>query len=130
VFLSASEENVRLLNQLKTLGVGIALDDFGTGYSSLSYLRRFSFDMLKTDRSFVADLTSSQENLAIVRAVIGLGKSFSAVVTAEGVEDAAQFSVLADEGCDQCQGYLFSRLVSGSMIGPLLERFRYQRVSR
>ncbi|WP_172717192.1 EAL domain-containing protein [Neorhizobium sp. T6_25] len=130
VFLTASEENVRLLNQLKTLGVGIALDDFGTGYSSLSYLRRFSFDKLKIDRSFVADLTSSQENLAIVRAVIGLGKSFSAVVTAEGVEDAAQFSVLADEGCDQCQGYLLSRPVSGSMIAPLLERFRYQRVSR
>jgi len=109
IFLTDSAENIRILHQLKRLGVRVALDDFGTGYSSLAYLRNFPFDKLKIDRSFITDLTSSPENLAIVRAVIGLGKSFAAVVTAEGVETEAEMSCLVNEGCDQVQGYFLGR---------------------
>lgn len=116
IFLSDSKENLRLLTELKLLGVRIALDDFGTGYSSLAYLRRFPFDKLKIDRSFVSDLPESAESLAIVRAVIGLGNSFSAVVTAEGVETEEQLALLGLEGCHQCQGYLFGRPVPATEI--------------
>ncbi len=116
VFLTDSQENIRILHQLKQLGVRIALDDFGTGYSSLAYLRCFPFDKLKIDRSFITDLTSSPENLAIVRAVIGLGKSFSAVVTAEGVETDAEFGCLTQEGCDQVQGFLLGRPMGAAAL--------------
>lgn len=109
VFLSDSDENIRVLTDLKNVGVRIALDDFGTGYSSLAYLRRFSFDKLKIDQSFITDVSESPESLAIVRAVIGLGRSFSATVTAEGVEDRRQAERLLTEGCQQFQGYLFGR---------------------
>ncbi len=125
VLLTDNLENLRILNELKQLGVRIALDDFGTGYSSLSYLRRFKFDKLKIDRSFIADLTSSPENLAIVRAVIGLGKSFGAKVTAEGVETDAQLQCLLKEGCGQIQGYLTGRPMSDTAIAELLIRPRH-----
>jgi len=129
IFLTDSKENLRLLNELKLLGVRIALDDFGTGYSSLAYLRRFPFDKLKIDRSFVSDLPDSEESLAIVRAVIGLGKSFSAVVTAEGVETVEQFALLGVEGCHQCQGYLLGRPVPAAEIKLMLDGFRFSAVS-
>lgn len=129
VLLVDSQENVRVLKELKELGVHIALDDFGTGYSSLAYLRWFAFDKLKIDHSFVAELTSSPENLAIIRAVIGLGKSFGATVTAEGVETEAQYQCLAKEGCNQAQGYLLSRPVKGEAIRGLLGSFRYGAVA-
>ena len=122
VFLSDSQDNIQILNELKSLGVRIALDDFGTGYSSLAYLRKFSFDKLKIDRSFVTDVARSKENLAIVRAVVGLGRSFAAIVTAEGVENVEQHDCLKAEGCDQFQGYLFSRPVSASVLRDLFER--------
>jgi diguanylate cyclase (GGDEF)-like protein/PAS domain S-box-containing protein len=130
IFLTDSQENVRILNELKQLGIGIALDDFGTGYSSLAYLRRFSFDKLKIDRSFISDLTSSQESLAIVRAVIGLGKSFGATVTAEGVETAQQYACLAEEGCDQVQGYLLGRPMTKDAIAAKLTDFRHPEAIR
>lgn len=81
-------------------------------YSSLAYLRCFPFDKLKIDRSFITDLTTSPENLAIVRAIIGLGKSFGAIVTAEGVETEEQYACLAEEGCDQAQGFWLGRPTS------------------
>ena len=120
VLLTDSQENVRILHQLKQLGIHIALDDFGTGYSSLAYLRCFPFDKLKIDRSFITDLTSSPENLAIVRAVIGLGKSFHAIVTAEGVETDAEYACLAQEGCDQAQGYLLGRPMAAEAAQKLV----------
>lgn len=122
VLLSDTQDNIRILNDLKGLGVHIALDDFGTGYSSLAYLRKFSFDKLKIDRSFVSDVAHSKGSLAIVRAVIGLGRSFSAVVTAEGVEDIAQCERLQAEGCDQFQGYLFSKPVRSGDLRTLFSR--------
>ena len=100
----------------------IALDDFGTGYSSLAYLRRFPFDKLKIDRSFISDLPHSQESLAIVRAVIGLGNSFAATVTAEGVETVEQFALLGAEGCHQCQGYLLGRPSPADDIRQMMEQ--------
>ncbi|MEB2846482.1 bifunctional diguanylate cyclase/phosphodiesterase [Endobacterium cereale] len=120
VFLSDTDDNIRVLNGLKSLGARIALDDFGTGYSSLAYLRKFSFDKLKIDRSFVTDVAVSDENLAIVRAIIGLGRSFSAIVTAEGVETNDQCDCLRVEGCDQLQGYLFSKPVASAELIPML----------
>ena len=101
--------NASVLHELRGFGVRISLDDFGTGYSSLSYLRSFPFDKIKIDRSFVSELATRDESMAIVRAVTGLGKSLGIVTTAEGVETDAQFDLLRREGCTQAQGYLFSR---------------------
>ncbi|WP_349322883.1 EAL domain-containing protein [Asticcacaulis sp. MM231] len=129
IFLTHSEENIRILHQLKTLGIRVALDDFGTGYSSLAYLRCFPFDKLKIDRSFIADLTTSPENLAIVRAIIGLGKSFGATVTAEGVETEAQYTCLAAEGCEQAQGYWLGRPTGAEQLpGVKADRRSVKRV--
>jgi diguanylate cyclase (GGDEF)-like protein/PAS domain S-box-containing protein len=122
VLLVENEENVRVLKRLQDIGVRIALDDFGTGYSSLAYLRRVAFNKLKIDKSFISDLVSSPESLAIVRAIIGLGKSFNAIVTAEGVETDAQYQCLLREGCDQAQGFLFGRPQSGPDVRNLLTR--------
>jgi diguanylate cyclase (GGDEF)-like protein len=108
VLLQNSEATLAVLHELRGFGVRISLDDFGTGYSSLSYLRSFPFDKIKIDRSFVAELATRDDSMAIVRAVTGLGKSLGIVTTAEGVETDAQFELLRREGCTQVQGYLFS----------------------
>jgi EAL domain-containing protein (putative c-di-GMP-specific phosphodiesterase class I) len=109
VLLQNSEATLSVLHELRGFGVRISLDDFGTGYSSLSYLRSFPFDKIKIDRSFVSELATRDDSMAIVRAVTGLGKSLGIVTTAEGVETDAQFDLLRQEGCTQAQGYLFSR---------------------
>jgi diguanylate cyclase (GGDEF)-like protein/PAS domain S-box-containing protein len=109
VLLQNSEATLSTLHALRGNGVRISLDDFGTGYSSLSYLRSFPFDKIKIDRSFVEDVTSREDSLAIVRAVAGLGRSLGIATTAEGVETMAQLDVLRREGCTQAQGYLFSK---------------------
>jgi diguanylate cyclase (GGDEF)-like protein len=108
VLLQNSEATLSVLHELRGFGVRISLDDFGTGYSSLSYLRSFPFDKIKIDRSFVSELATREDSMAIVRAVTGLGKSLGIVTTAEGVETDAQFDLLRQEGCTQAQGYLFS----------------------
>jgi diguanylate cyclase (GGDEF)-like protein/PAS domain S-box-containing protein len=100
---------VSILCRLKSLGVQIALDDFGTGYSSLSYLHAFPFDKIKIDRSFISEVDSNRHSIAIVRAVIGLGRSLGIPVLAEGVETEAQHVFLAREGCHEVQGYLTGR---------------------
>ena len=109
VLLRDDRANLSVLRELHGLGVRIAMDDFGTGYSSLSYLRRFPFDKIKIDQSFVRDLFDSPENVAIVRAAIGLGRALGMTVLAEGVETAAERDVLTAEGCHELQGYLFGR---------------------
>jgi diguanylate cyclase (GGDEF)-like protein/PAS domain S-box-containing protein len=120
VLLQDSEANLELLRELKALGVGIALDDFGVGYSSLSYLRMFPFDKIKIDRSFIADLPDHDGSLAIVRAVLALGKSLKMTTTAEGVETPRQLQAVRREGCTQAQGFLFSRPVSTSAVADLI----------
>jgi diguanylate cyclase (GGDEF)-like protein/PAS domain S-box-containing protein len=97
---------VSILRKLKLLGVHIALDDFGSGYSSLSYLHAFPFEKIKVDRVFVGDLEHNHHSMAIVRAIITLGHSLNIPVLAEGVENERQLSFLAQEGCDEVQGYL------------------------
>ena len=111
LFLQDSDATLATLNELRALGVRISMDDFGTGYSSLSYLRRFPFDKIKIDQSFIRHLDDSGDCMAIVRAVLGLGKSLGMRVVAEGVETEEQFSLLRGEGCEQVQGYLFSKPV-------------------
>ena len=98
-----------ILAELKTLGVTIALDDFGTGYSSLSYLKGFQIDTLKIDRTFIAELTTSEANASIVRATIGLAKGLRLRTVAEGVETREQATFLVNQGCDVLQGFLFAR---------------------
>jgi diguanylate cyclase (GGDEF)-like protein len=122
VLLQNSEATLAVLHELRGFGVRISLDDFGTGYSSLSYLRSFPFDKIKIDRSFVSELATRDDSMAIVRAVTGLGKSLGIVTTAEGVETAAQFELLRREGCTQAQGYLFSRPVPASEVGRMLSK--------
>jgi EAL domain-containing protein (putative c-di-GMP-specific phosphodiesterase class I) len=100
---------VSILNRLKSLGVLIAMDDFGSGYSSLSYLHSFPFDKIKIDRVFVNDLEYNHHSMAIVRAVIGLGRSLRVPILAEGVETHAQHALLLRAGCSEVQGYLTGR---------------------
>ena len=109
VLINDFSRAVSILRRLKTLGVQIALDDFGKGYSSLSYLHSFAFDKIKIDKAFVSDLGQNRHSMAIVRAVIGLGHSLKIPVVAEGVETQSQRALLAQEGCDQIQGYLIGR---------------------
>jgi diguanylate cyclase (GGDEF)-like protein/PAS domain S-box-containing protein len=120
VLLSVADTNVQILHELRSLGVRIAMDDFGTGYSSLSYLRKFPFDKIKIDRSFISELPNNVECLAIVRAVLGLGKSLGVTTTAEGVETQEQLSVLQAEGCTEAQGYLLSKPIAAEDLPALL----------
>jgi EAL domain-containing protein (putative c-di-GMP-specific phosphodiesterase class I) len=108
------------LRRLKAMGVHIALDDFGTGFSSLSYLQRFPFDTVKIDRSFVRDLTDSQDAQAIVSTIIAMGHRLRLQVIAEGVETAAQLDMLREQGCDLVQGFLMSRPLAADEVAPLL----------
>jgi EAL domain-containing protein (putative c-di-GMP-specific phosphodiesterase class I) len=96
------------LNALKALGVGISIDDFGTGYSSLAYLKRYPIDKLKIDRSFVADTPGNSDDVAIVTAIIQMGRSLQLKTVAEGVETQAQIDLLAGLGCDLIQGFVVS----------------------
>lgn len=116
--LAAAQE---VLGALRDAGVRIALDDFGTGYSSLYHLRNFKFDKIKIDRCFIANMQSEPESAAIVRALVGLGDGLGVTITAEGIEEPAQHSALAEQGCEQGQGFLFSRPVSATEARSLFE---------
>jgi diguanylate cyclase (GGDEF)-like protein len=122
VMLQDTEATLAMLRQIKALGVSIAMDDFGTGYSSLSYLRKFPFDKIKIDQSFVREISDEDESMAVVRAVVGLGSSLGMVTTAEGVETAEQLRTLQAEGCTVAQGFLFSAAVPAGEIDALLRR--------
>jgi EAL domain-containing protein (putative c-di-GMP-specific phosphodiesterase class I) len=102
------ERTVKMLHELKNLGVQISLDDFGTGYSSLSYLKHFPLHMLKIDQSFVRDITTDSDDAAICSSIIALAHSLQLKVIAEGVEEEAQLAYLMEHGCVEMQGYLFS----------------------
>jgi diguanylate cyclase len=123
VFLDPSKDLiVGTLHEIAALGVALAIDDFGAGYSSLGYLKHLPFDKVKIDGSFVRDIGRDRESTAIVAAVIALGHTLGKRVTAEGVEEEAQFAFLAECGCDLAQGYLLGRPQPAEAINPVLAR--------
>lgn len=124
VLLGNSTETIATLHELKARGLRIALDDFGTGYSSLSYLRSFPFDKLKIDQSFVRDATATKGSKLIVRAITSLGKSLGMTTTAEGVETIEQLNQMKAEGCNEAQGYLFSRPVPATELASTILSLR------
>jgi diguanylate cyclase (GGDEF)-like protein/PAS domain S-box-containing protein len=117
-----TQNALRILNGLKALGVRIAMDDFGTGYSSLSYLRKFPFDKIKIDRSFISDAEDDVEAATIVQAIIAMGRSLHLDVTAEGVETRRQLNMLRGQGCTFAQGYLLGRPHPADQLGQHLDK--------
>jgi diguanylate cyclase (GGDEF)-like protein/PAS domain S-box-containing protein len=128
VLLPDGEESIRALRRLKRTGVSIAVDDFGTGFSSLTYLKRFPVDVLKIDRSFVSGLGRNRQDSAIVASVVELAHAFGLTAVAEGVESSEQRAELQRLGCEQGQGFLWSRPLDagdagawiGARLGPVL----------
>ncbi len=116
------EMAIRILDELRELGVGLAIDDFGRGYSSFYYLKRFPMDTLKIDRLFVSDVTSDPRSASIVRSIIDLGRHLELTVVAEGVENKEQLSFLRSNRCHQVQGFLFSLPLDRHEIRRFLEQ--------
>jgi diguanylate cyclase (GGDEF)-like protein/PAS domain S-box-containing protein len=122
VVIEDRNKAIVILKRLKDLGVQIAVDDFGTGYSSLSYLSGLPIDCLKIDRSFVVQTSAGGRDAAIAHAIISLAHALGLRVLAEGVETVAQLCFLQQHGCDECQGYLFSRPLAASALAGLLKQ--------
>ena len=120
VTMGQVEQTIRVLGQLKALGVLLSIDDFGTGYSSLSYLHRFPVDILKIDRSFVSQMDAGNDGLQIVRTIISLADNLGMAVVAEGAETQAQVTQLKLLGCEYCQGYFFSRPLAATAAERML----------
>lgn len=120
VIIEDPERVIRIMEELKTLGVGLSIDDFGTGYSSLSYLKRFPIDKIKIDRSFVRDLESNTNDAAIIRMVIGIAMELERKVIAEGVETVEQLEFLRSHLCDEYQGFFCSPGVPAGEIPALV----------
>ncbi|MBI6780910.1 putative bifunctional diguanylate cyclase/phosphodiesterase [Pseudomonas syringae] len=118
------ESAVEILRDIKSYGISLSVDDFGTGYSSLAYLKRFPLDALKIDRAFIKDITSNHEDAAITRAVIVLAHELGLNVIAEGVETVDQLELLVTYGCDQMQGYLFSKPVISEECAAMIKSSR------
>ncbi|MDB5524959.1 MAG: putative diguanylate cyclase (GGDEF)/phosphodiesterase with sensor [Rhizobium sp.] len=127
VMLQDTDAVLQTLHQIRELGVRISMDDFGTGYSSLSYLRKFPFDKIKIDQSFVRDLTDKADSIAIVKAVATMSASLGMDTVAEGVETLDQLSKVRLEGCTEVQGYLFSKPRPSKEIPELLASFIRER---
>ncbi|MEN4795468.1 putative bifunctional diguanylate cyclase/phosphodiesterase [Pantoea agglomerans] len=121
VLIEDEREARAIIVELRDAGFRIALDDFGTGYSSLNYLSNFPVDKIKIDRSFTQSLGVAENSVAIVESVVKLGHAMGLMVTAEGVETPGQMSALADAGCNQLQGYLFSQAVPADQLAALMK---------
>jgi diguanylate cyclase (GGDEF)-like protein/PAS domain S-box-containing protein len=125
VFLGRSAVGVAVaLQKLHDIGIEIALDDFGTGFASLAHLKRLPIDRLKVDRSFVRDMETNPDAMAIVRAIAYLGHSMGMKVTVEGVESRSQLTLLRAMGCESMQGFLFARPMESSKVGDFMQRER------
>jgi diguanylate cyclase (GGDEF)-like protein len=122
VLMRDARKGIEVLGAFKRRGLRVSIDDFGTGYSSLSTLKRFPVDTLKVDRSFVRELAFCEDDRAIARAIIAMGGTLGLTVIAEGVETSAQVEFLREQGCDQMQGFFFSRAVPAGAIADLLAR--------
>jgi EAL domain-containing protein (putative c-di-GMP-specific phosphodiesterase class I)/GGDEF domain-containing protein len=120
VFMHNEENTLAVLQQLKSTGLHLSIDDFGTGYSSLSYLKRFPIDKLKIDQSFIRDCHNNDEDKAIIKAIVSLGKSLNLSLIAEGVEEESHVDFLRGLGCDEIQGYWFSKPILPEQLITLL----------
>ena len=120
ILMENVDDTIATLQAIKALGFALSIDDFGTGYSSLNYLCRFPLDKLKIDMSFVQNIHKSPQNLAVTKAIIGLGHTLGLSVTAEGVESAADAEVLRHAGCDELQGYYFARPMPQAQLATWL----------
>lgn len=121
LLLASGEEVLSKIHRIRDLGAKIAVDDFGTGYASLSYLKHFPVDVLKIDRSFVANVLDNAEDARLVEAIIALGHSLGMQVVGEGIETAEQMTFLAERGCDLVQGYRFSPPLAADRFKDFVE---------
>jgi EAL domain-containing protein (putative c-di-GMP-specific phosphodiesterase class I) len=121
VLMDLDNQVSEVLARIKEMGISISIDDFGTGYSSLSYLKRFPIDTLKIDRSFVRDIPADLDDVAIVRAIIAMARSLRMRTVAEGVELEEQMRFLRAEGCEEMQGFFYSRPLPSDEIVRLLK---------
>ena len=121
VLMQHTRETVKILEALRNMGIRLAVDDFGTGYSSLAYLKRFPIDSLKIDRSFVCDIGTEADERPLASAIVALGHSLNLDVIAEGVEEPPQLEFLAQHGCDQFQGFIFSRPVPADKVPAIID---------
>ncbi len=113
----------QIMQKLNAQGIKLAMDDFGTGYSSLNQLKRFPFDKLKIDRSFVQDLETDSDDDAVVRAAVALAHGLDLEIVAEGIESEGQRNILANENCEYGQGFLFSKPIKAEMLGGYLQKY-------
>jgi len=120
--LQATERSLSILHDLENLGVAVSIDDFGTGYSSLSVLRDLPIQRIKIDRSFIVDLPASQNQRAVVEAIVALSKAMFMQITVEGIEHATQATILQELGCQEGQGYLFARPLPLVELRKLLDK--------
>jgi EAL domain-containing protein (putative c-di-GMP-specific phosphodiesterase class I) len=120
--LQVIEDSIRLLRELKALGVTVSLDDFGTGYSSLSVLRGLPIDRLKVDRSFIVDIHTSPSSVSVVHAICTLAKSLAMEIIVEGIEHPLQVPPIQQLGCEEAQGFLFSIPLSHEGLVDLIAR--------
>jgi EAL domain-containing protein (putative c-di-GMP-specific phosphodiesterase class I) len=122
ILVSDSPKAMNVLEEARGLGVRVAIDDFGTGFSSMSYIMRFRVDRLKIDQSFIRNMTTDPDASAVTNAVIALARGLNITVVAEGVETAAHRDLLTRQGCDEAQGYFYSKPVAiEDMIGVIRE---------
>ena len=127
ILVGNSSKPVEMLEDLRAAGVRVAIDDFGTGFSSMSYILRFRVDRLKIDQSFVREMTTCNNNYAVTAAVMAMARSLQIPVVAEGVETAAHRDLLALEGCDEGQGYYYSRAVSYDSLPAMIHAIEQSR---
>ncbi len=122
-FMEDIQQTIKTLKELHALGIELAIDDFGTGYSSLSYLRQFPIDRLKIDQSFIRNALNNSDDAAIAKTIIALGRSLNLKIIAEGVETADHEQFLISEGCDEVQGYRYSRPVPSAKFIEFMRRY-------
>ncbi len=122
-FMEDIQQTIKTLKELHALGVELAIDDFGTGYSSLSYLRQFPIDRLKIDQSFIRNALNNTDDAAIAKTIIALGRSLNLKIIAEGVETVEHEQFLISEGCDEVQGYRYSKPVPAPKFVQLIDRY-------
>ena len=125
IMMEGGDSTLKTLNELKDMGLRLSIADFGTGYSSLSYLKDFPVDSLKIDRSFVREIPHHERDAALMTAIIAMAHSLKLNVIAEGVETDAQLAFLLERGCDEMQGFLFSRPVCAEAFVRLVKDGRH-----